>query len=414
MTDMLEFPALKEALGKLDAKNRALHGIFSEAGPEMDMAKVKSLDGDSAAKVEAIRSLNEEIDATGAEVDRLKAVARAAARSKEWDGGQEKGTEQGDLKARGGSQVTKSLGDMFVESMAFKGKQGAVGPEVRLDITLKALFDTTAVGTPETVRGPRIVDYVTRPIQLLDIVPQTTTSQAAVVYMEETGFTNNAGEILEGAPYPESALALTERTSPVRKIGTWIPVTDETLEDEPRARAYINNRLPFMVRQRLDGQLLSGNGTAPSLTGLLNTAGIQTQAKGADPIPDAIYKAMTKVKVNGLALPDVTVWNPFDWQIVRLLRTSDGIYIWGNPSEPGPARIWGLPVVEAFGLTAGTAVVGDFGNYSELAVRRGIDVQISNSHADFFTNGKQAIRADIRAALIFYRPKAFATVTGIA
>jgi HK97 family phage major capsid protein len=112
-------------------------------------------------------------------------------------------------------------------------------------------------------------------------------------------------------------------------------------------------------------------------------------------------------------MPDVTVWNPNDWQEVRLLRTTDGIYIWGSPSEPGPARIWGLPVVEAFGLTEGTAVVGDFGNYSELAVKRGIDVQVSNSHADFFTNGKQAIRADIRAALVFYRPKAFATVTGV-
>jgi HK97 family phage major capsid protein len=308
----------------------------------------------------------------------------------------------------------KNLGELFTESVAFKGKQGPSGPTARLDLSLKALFDTGAVGTPESVRGPRIVDYVTRPVQLLDLIPQTTTSQPSVVYMEETGFTNNAGEILEGAPYPESALALTEKSSPVRKIGTWIPITDETLEDEPRAREYVNNRLPFMVRQRLDGQLMSGNGAAPNLTGLLNTAGIQTQAKGADPIPDAIYKAMTKVKVNGLALPDVTVWNPFDWQIVRLLRTTDGIYIWGNPSEPGPARIWGLPVVEAFGLTAGTAVVGDFGNYSELAVKRGIDVQISNSHADFFTNGKQALRADIRAALIFYRPKAFATVTGIA
>jgi len=62
--------------------------------------------------------------------------------------------------------------------------------------------------------------------------------------------------------------------------------------------------------------------------------------------------------------------------------------------------------------TENTALVGDF-SFSELAQRRGIDVQISNSHADFFTNGLQAIRADVRVALVIYRPAAFATVTGI-
>jgi HK97 family phage major capsid protein len=413
MTDLLEFPALKEAVGKLDAKNKALHDIFTEAGPELDMTKVTSISGDSVAKAAAIRTMNEECTELGVEVDRLKGVAAAASRSRSWAEAQEKGAENGDRKAgdrRDGS--LKSFGELFTDSTAYKSRQGG-RIQATVEVDLKALFDTTAAGTPETTRGPRIVDYVTRPIQFIDLIPQTTTGQTAVTYMEETTFVNNAAEVAEGGPYPESALGLEEKSSPVRKIGTWLPVTDETLEDEPRARAYINNRLPFMVRQRLDGQLMSGNGTAPNLRGILNTTGIQTQAKGGDPTPDAVYKAMTKVRVVGLALPNATVWHPNDWQEVRLLRTTDGIYIWGNPSEAGPERIWGLPVVQVFGATEGTAVVGDFQNFSELAVRRGIDVQISNSHGEFFTEGKQAIRADIRAAFIIYRPAAFATVTGV-
>lgn len=413
MSDLLEFPALKEAVGKLDAKNKELHGIFAEAGPELDMAKVTSLKGTSAEKAAEIRKMNDEISEIGEEVDRLKAVAQAAARSKSWSGAAEHGADGGDKKGeRRDGGTRKSFGELFTESVAYKSRQGG-RIQATVEVDLKALFDTTAAGTPETTRGPRIVDFVTRPIQFIDLIPQTVTSQTAVTYMEETTFVNNAAEILEGGPYPESALGLEEKSSPVRKIGTWLPVTDETLEDEPRARAYINNRLPFMVRQRLDGQLMSGNGTAPNLRGLLNTSGIQTQAKGGDPTPDAVYKAMTKVRVTGLALPNATVWHPNDWQEVRLLRTTDGIYIWGNPSEAGPERIWGLPVVQVFGATEGTAVVGDFQNFSELAVRRGIDVQISNSHGEFFTEGKQAVRADIRVAFIVYRPAAFATVTGV-
>src|SRR3546814_1904173 len=138
-----------------------------------------------------------------------------------------------------------------------------------------------------------------------------------------------------------------------------------------------------MVRQRLNTQILVGNGTAPNLRGILNVAGIQTQAKGSDPVPDAAYKAMVKIRTTGQAIPGAFVFNPLDWQDVRLLRTADGIYIWGSPSEAGPARLWGLTVAEAQGLTQNTALCGDFANFSELSTKRGIDVQVSNSHSTF-------------------------------
>ncbi|GAB1823567.1 phage major capsid protein [Herbidospora sp. RD11066] len=406
----MTFPALTEAQGKLDLARKSLHEVFEQAGPELDMSKVTVIDGDSKAKAEWIRTKNDEIDDLAVTVEGLVDVAKAAQRSREHAAKGEQRGERGD--ERKGERGAKSLGEMFIESDAFTKRQGQNGPEAHLDIELKALFDTLA-WTPETTRGPRIVEAVTRPIQLIDLIPQTTTAQVAVTYMEETVFLNNAAEVAEGGPYPESSLSLEERQSPVRKVGTWLPVTDETFEDQGRALGYLNNRLPFMVRQRLDGQVLNGSGTGTNLRGLLNIVGIQTQAKGGDPTPDAVYKALTKVKVNGLANPDATVWNPLDWQEVRLLRTTDGIYIWGSPSEAGLARIWGLPAIEAFSMPEGTSAVGDFGNFSELSTKRGIDVQISNAHSDFFVNGKQAVRVDVRVAVIYYRPAAFATVTGL-
>ncbi len=168
-----------------------------------------------------------------------------------------------------------------------------------------------------------------------------------------------------------------------------------------------------MLRQRLDTQILVGNGTAPNLRGILNVVGIQTQAKGSDPAPDAIYKAMTLIRVGGRAIPGPVVMHPTNWQDIRLLRTADGIYIWGSPSEAGPERIWGNQVVLADGLTLGTAVLGDWANFSELDEKRGIEVKITDSHGTFFIEGKQAIRADMREAFVVYRPAAFATVTGL-
>lgn len=406
------FPALKEAEERLAAKQAELRSIFDEAGPDLDMGKVKSVAGDSAAIVEHIRALNAELDDLGAKAQGLRDVQAAAERAARVP----EQRESGDGREAKGAKFeveAKSLGEMFTGSDAYKLKSGSTGPEAHLDIEFKTLMTTSAGWAPETTRTGRVVDFATRPIQVTDIIPSTTTGQAAVVYMEETTFTNNAAETAEAGTFPESALALTEQSSPVRKISTFLPVTDEQLEDEQQARGYVNNRLPFMLRQRLDGQILVGNGTAPNLRGILNVVGIQTQAKGADPVPDAVYKALVLVRVTGRANPGAVVFHPLDWQDVRLLRTADGIYIWGNPSDAGPDRIWGLPVVQSDAITQNTALVGDFAGYSELAVRRGIDVQVSNSHGTYFVEGKQAVRCDMRAALVIYRPAAFATVTGV-
>ena len=284
---------------------------------------------------------------------------------------------------------------------------------VNVKTALKPLFQTSAGWAPESIRTGKVVEYATRPIQVIDIIPPGNTNDTSIVYMEETTFTNAATEKAEGGTYGEATLVLTEKTSPVRKIPVFIPVTDEQLEDEAQAQSYLDTRLVFMIRQRLDSQILVGDGIAPNLTGILNVSGIQVQAKGADPTPDAIYKAIVKVRVTGRAVPNVVVIHPNDWQDIRLLRTADGIYIWGNPSEAGPERIWGLPIVQTDAETENTGLVGDFANFVQLFEKRGIEVKISNSHSTYFVEGKQAVRADIRVALPTYRPAAFCTVTGI-
>lgn len=413
----MAFPALKEKEDALAAKRKELADIFAQAGQEMDLTKVKSIKGTTVDKAAHIRKLNDEQTELGKEVDDLRAVQKAAERTRVAnergvdDGSGETGSDYG--PRAGARPATKSFGQLFVESVAYKGKEGKVGPLATIDVELKTLMTTTAGWDPEETRTGRMVEFATRPLQVAQIIPTTETTQGAVPYMEETTFTNNAAEVAEGGTYGEAALAYTEQMSTVRKIGTFLPVTDEQLEDEPRIRGIIDNRLGFMVRQRLDSQILVGNGTAPNLRGVLNVVGIQTQAKGTDPTPDAVYKAIVKVEVTGQALADVVVMHPNDWQDIRLLRTADGLYIWGNPSDAGPERIWGLRVVRAQALTENTGLVGDFGNFSELAVRRGVDVQISNSHSTYFVEGKQAIRADIRVALVIYRPAAFCQITGI-
>jgi HK97 family phage major capsid protein len=401
-----------ELRGKLEELRTKAAAAFAEAGDELDMEKVASIEGDSAAKAAQLKTWNDEMTGLAKEIeeiDGLSLMKKFTDDLGEIDG--HPGHQTGGLKDRG-AEATKTIGELFVESDAYlKREKGAVGPETNVPIDVKTLFQTSAGWAPFNPRGPKVVDFATRPISVVDLFPQGATTAAAIVYMEETTFTNAAVEVSEGLAKPEATLALTERSEPVRKIAVWLPVTDEQLEDVPQAQSYVENRLGFMVRQRLDLQLLVGDGTAPNISGILDRSGLQTQAKGADPTPDAVYKAMTKIRVNAFSEPNAAVFHPNDWQDIRLLRTADGIYIWGNPADAGPERIWGLSVAQSTALTENTGLVGDFAQ-SELVMRKGVTVQVGFINDDFQKN-RQSIRAELRAALAVYRPAAFCSVTGI-
>ncbi|MFI7678558.1 phage major capsid protein [Actinophytocola sp. NPDC049390] len=410
----MAFKKLDDVQSAITEKSKTLHAVFDEAGPEMDLDKVKTLSGDSRAKAAEIRKMNDELTDLGKQRDDLLAVQKAADAAREQKGQDGPGEREDRRPDR--DREYKSFGQRFIESAQYKAWTPNSGElkTTHIDVELKTLFQRTDGWSPEVLRSGRVVPIATTPIDVLDLFPVVTTSQSANKYMQETVYTNNAAELAEAGLYPESAFKVVEVTDPIQKIGNSLPITDEQLEDESQAKSYVEGRLLFGLRQRLNTQVLVGNGTSPNLRGLLNVVGIQTQAKGTDPVPDAVYKAMVKVMTGtGQAVPNAYVTNPLDWQEVRLLRTADGIYIWGSPSEAGPDRIWGLQVALAQGLTENTGVVGDFANFAELVARRGVELKTTDSHADDFLNGKQRIRADVRVGVTFYRPTAFATVTGI-
>lgn len=406
---------LVEARGRLDATSKKLNDALVEGGGvDLDLAKIKSIQGDDNAKVDQIRAWKEEEDALGKQVDTLAGLVKIAEGRKDDSGdkGMKHRTDEADTQ--GDTKRALSLGEQFVKSDAYTKRQGDTGPISSLAVkNVKTLFQTSAGWAPESVRSGVVVDYPLRPMMVSDLFPTVRTSQASYVYMEETTFTNNAAEAAETGTYAESALALTQRSVPVQKVATFIPVTDEQMEDVDGIQSYIDQRLGTMLAQRIDSQLLVGDGTPPNIRGVNNAANIQTQALGADVTPDAIYKAMTLVRVTGRANPSGIIMHPTDWQDIKLLRSSDGIYIWGNPADNNPDRIWGVNVVITDAQTLNTAIVGDFANYSLLVQRRDVEVQMTNAHSTYFIEGKVAIRADVRLCAIYLRGTAFCKVTGV-
>ena len=413
----------RAALADLFAKNKNDEGFTFNADQLSEVNKRNDELNDLVKKQAEIQKLYL------AEEDNRKAMearAEEQKRSAPAQEGQERKSYGLDSNAAMMGAQRKSIGEMVVESKAYterKANVQATLPDADFKTVMSSGLDGQAAAgwQPQSLRtGKELLSAQESP-RVVDLFPVTETQYPLVKYMEETTFTNNAAETAESydgnlQSYPESALALTEKSAPVEKIATYIPVSDEQLEDITRIRDYINNRLTFMVQQKLDKELILGDGSQPHLRGLawvLAQSGSLSQAKGSDAGPDAIYKAMTQIRTNAFTMADGIIMHPSDWQNIRLLRTTGGLYIWGNPSEVGADRIWGLPVVQTTFMTATNAWVGAFREYSEISHRRGIDIQISNSHASFFIQGVQAIRIDMRLASLFYRVTAFCKVTGL-
>lgn len=399
LTMDVSMPALDAVEGRIKALNAEQKVIFDEAGPSVDFKAVKSLgDVDTVQVVEHVQRLNAELNELAvkrAGLLNLKARAADAA-----DENVEHGAERRDVK---------SVGDLFAKSAV----RTQFGAKATLDVSVKTLMTRASGWDPESFREPGYVAKASAPIMVTDVFPSLPTGRDTIKYMEQITRTSNAAERAEGGTYGEAAFVLTEQNVVIETLGVWIPVTDEQLEDEAEAATMINDELPFMLRQRLDLQLLVGDGNTPNILGINNKASISTQAKGSDPVFDAVHKAMTKVQVTGRAMPSHVIMHPNDWEGVRLTRTADGLYVLGSPTDVGPRQVWGVPVVVSDNQTENTAVVADLTNWARLYIRRGIVVERTNAHDTFFINGKQAIRASFRCATVFKRAAAICTVTGI-
>lgn len=278
---------------------------------------------------------------------------------------------------------------------------------------VKTTMTTGANGfPPEVLRDGNIVPAISRPPQLIDFLRIENTTQNAIKFMAQTVRTNNAVPKSEGSALDEAVITYAEQTDIISRIGTFIPVTEEQLEDEPGVRSLIDNDLALMVRQKLDSEITVGTGVDPLLLGIFATTNIATQARGTDPVLDAFFKAFTKVRVDGRSNPSLAVIHSTDWQNLVLTRTTDGLYILGNPSDQTPMRIWGMQVALSEALTATNAMVID-PFYFRIKMRKGVTIAITDAHGENFVANKLVIRAHIRAGIQHLRGQAACKITGL-
>lgn len=211
---------------------------------------------------------------------------------------------------------------------------------------------------------------------------------------------------------PESDLTFELATAPVRTIAHWLRVSKQLMDDAPALAGYIQRRLDYGLRLRLEQQIVNGNGTTPNLSGLLDTGNFTPYSPGADEtIFDAVNRAKYQVWSSDY-VPDTVVLNPEDWGAAERAKASgggDGHYIAGvsyqylqNGMVP---LLWGMRVAVSNAVAVGTFIVFA-SDATMLWVRQGVTVEAFEQDADNVTKNLVTIRAEMRAAFTVFRPAA--------
>lgn len=417
---------------------------------QADLIEKKYPDGEiaNAEDLKEVKRLLGEIDGLEA---KLATLEDAEERRNRIVAGLERYSKPAGKALRPGAQAEEILegkrvtpGDQFVQSREYRElkQSGAFNSNLnrmQFHVNLKdgtSLIEwkTTLVGSDASSGGafvlndrrPGMVEILQRELTFMNLIPRLTTESDTIEYVQEDTFTNNAAMVAEATGSattgtagvkPESAIAYSVATMPVRTLAHWIPVTNRMLSDAPQVRGIINSRLLLGLDLTLETQVLSGDGTGENFTGILNNGSINTQGLGTDNQLDAIFKGRTKVRVTGKGRPNATVLHPNDWQTIRLARENAasgtlGGYLMGPPSQVGAVTVWGMPVVESEAISENTGLVGDFAQGCSLFDREQAAIRIGTINDQFIRN-LQTILAELRAAFVIWRPAMFTQVTGI-
>lgn len=318
-----------------------------------------------------------------------------------------------------GPERQPTIGEQYVDSDEYKSAfaNGArQGQNVGIEVKAITSLTTDANGSagdavrPERIQSPMAM-LPDRQMTIRNLIAPGQTSSSSIEYVQETGFTNNAGMVAEGTLKPESTLKLDLKNAPVRKIAHWFLASAEILADAPGLRSMIDNRLRFGLAFVEDVQLLKGDGTGQNLAGVKPQAADYAVPAGLAGFatPTMIDKLRIAQLQVALALypADGQVLHPIDWAIIEMMKDEEGRYLIGNPQGTIAPNLWGLPVVPSMAQTVGEFTVGAWKMGAQLFDREQSGVLVSTEDGDNFRRNMVTILAEERLALTVYRPEAF-------
>lgn len=309
-----------------------------------------------------------------------------------------------------------SAAEEFVRSEKFKafvagnGEIAKVRLELSRPLTGVHAVKSTTIGGSNTVfpmQMPGVIPGGFVPLRVRDVLVTVPVSTNQVNSLREASWTNSAAEASEGSAKKESDITFDNYDVPVRTIAHWLKVSKQLMDDAPAIVAYIDTRLRDGLGQRVEKQIIAGDGTSPNISGLTDSGNFTAYTStSTDTLVDAINRAKYAQWALGFP-PDLVIVNPADWGEMERTRegAGTGLYLYGMPGMAAGMNPFGVRVVLSTYVPAGYFIIGSFAQTVVLYERQGAVVEMGYAGSDF-TNNLVTLRAEERLGLGIERPTA--------
>jgi len=229
-------------------------------------------------------------------------------------------------------------------------------------------------------------------------------------WVEQAGIEGSAGMTAEGSAKTQLDWTYAVAEETVKKITSYVKITEEMLNDVPGMAGEINGNLKYQIELLEETQFLEGAGTGQELNGAIAVYGNALAVTGLGAtFPastannyDVLAAAITQIRVNGLGegVANRIFLNPIDYFLmIHTARSSTRDYI--NPVTVIPnvspmglpnVFIWGVPCVQHDSVTAGEFLVADMTKYT-IRDKTGLKIELGLD-ADDFTKNLVTIRGE--------------------
>ena len=242
-----------------------------------------------------------------------------------------------------------------------------------------------------------------QPLSVVDLITWAPISTETVTLLRETAWNLMADIVPESTQKPQSDLTFGTMTLNIGVIAHWIKVSNQVLADMPMLAAYIESRMAYGIRFKLEWFVINGHtpavGQPKHFSGLMEAGNFVTiTVDPEDTDLDILNKAKYKA-AKSFVQPECYVLNPEDWGVIERIKGEDGHYIVGVPTGIGvQVYLWGLPVRFSPAQTARKYWCGNLSIGYDGYIRQDVDTQVSLEDGDNFQKNLATVRSEMRAS----------------
>ena len=252
-----------------------------------------------------------------------------------------------------------------------------------------------------------------RPVHMRQIVPNGSTDAQQIRYAKETAFdVASIAMKAEGATLGQSDFTLTSKVAALEKLGTFMRITEEMMNDTPQLTSYISARVPQKVLNVEDSQILTGDGSTPNIDGFATTGNHVDWAAGgfANQIESANEYDALVVAINQLQLtnytPDTILVNPTDLHKIALLKNTQNDYLRQQLYTGLTPQVMGINIIANNAVTSDKFYVANFQQASQFWIRENLAIEFAKEDSTNFRDGFVTVRVQERVCQTVYNPNA--------